>query len=339
MSGSRSSLTRTSFRPRSAGFTLIELLVVIAIIAILIALLLPAVQQAREAARRSQCKNNLKQIAIALHNYHDTHGVFPPGCIGSTVWSQPGSAGPDFGKPVVRMSWVPQIFPYIEQTALYNQIAPLMSTSAATSTYPGRGILISVLRCPSDPNSDKRDLMSDSTSPISPQPHSFTNYAGCQGSLGTHAAAATDQSPRLNGMFFAMSSTKMRDVTDGTSNTLFLGEIRLVACKTSGAGIDTASAWHGAIWNNFGSTTWFSAINPPNSRQTDRLTRCVTDYAPVPCANVNGGNNYLHARSAHTGGAHVAMVDGAVRFVNDNIDSTLYRSLATRAGGEVTGDF
>ncbi|HWL07645.1 MAG TPA: DUF1559 domain-containing protein [Planctomicrobium sp.] len=335
-------MNRTLFGHRR-GFTLIELLVVIAIIAILVSLLLPAVQQAREAARRSQCKNNLKQLGLALHNYHDMHRVFPPGCIGSSVWNDAALTGTlNYGKQVVRLSWVQQIFPYIDQGPLFNQIVPYMD-----GTIPGMGapigwtpmanVKITLLLCPSDPGKRQR-LSTPGSSPVYAD-HSFSNYAACMGSTGSNGNAdsltnSTDNSMRLNGTFYAMSSTRMRDLTDGSSQTLLLSEIVLVPDDPSASPADVAIDWHGWHWNLFSATTWFTTLNPPNTRTSDRLRRCV-----APCTQISSGNTLSHARSHHVGGVQGTLGDGSVRFISENIDRTTFRNLGSRNDGFTIGEF
>lgn len=328
---------------KSAGFTLIELLVVIAIIAVLIALLLPAVQQAREAARRSQCKNNLKQIALGLHNYLESHGVFPPGCVGSTTWN--GSQAPaaaDYGKSAARVSWIGLMLPYLDQAPLYHQVSPYMSgTAGSFSTmlpyqWPGVATKIPVLLCPSDPGSMKNSIvigLPTSTASNVP-PAAFSNYAGCMGS-GSTTVGTDNTASKLDGMFYAMSSTRMRDLTDGASNTIMISELKIVLDNLSGASADVASDWHGFIWNSYGPTVWFTTQLRPNTLTADKLRRC----AP-PCTLTGGENNgYMYTRSSHVGGVQSAFADGSARFVSENIDETTFRYLGSRADGNVIGDF
>lgn len=202
------------FRKKS-GFTLIELLVVIAIIAILIALLLPAVQQAREAARRTQCKNNLKQLGLALHNYHDTHNRFPPTQI------MVHYTGPNNTNPVARNhTWMSLILPYIEQSALYNSInfsAPMHdpATKIFQTLSTGETIVsrqIPGLTCPSDPGFGGG---------ISKHGLAHTNYAGNMGWDWHYRGPDIYQGPFQNGS----EGTRITDIKDGTSNTIALAEV------------------------------------------------------------------------------------------------------------------
>ena len=202
------SCVRSTFR---RGFTLIELLVVIAIIAILIALLLPAVQQAREAARRSQCQNNLKQIGLGLHNYHDTHKVFPPGVITDTGWA-----------------WGTMILPFVDQANLYNTMAPggIMDLSNATQLANAQTVL-NVYLCPSDPwgSPQKNTNYAITITPPGGSAATYnigmSNYTGASGtSLGNCEAVSS----MGTGILTINSNIKVRDVTDGASNTMLVGE-------------------------------------------------------------------------------------------------------------------
>ncbi|WP_437201282.1 DUF1559 family PulG-like putative transporter [Planctomicrobium sp. SH664] len=315
---------------RQRGFTLIELLVVIAIIAVLIALLLPAVQQAREAARRSQCKNNLKQIALALHNYHETHLVFPPGCVGNSVWS---------GTPPHpnRVAWTAFTFPYLDQATLFNLNMTDMSALPMSKTaldYSGAKTNLAVFKCPTDPNSTKQTYAS--TSGVLPA--TLSNYSGCQGTTGTQLG--TDQTAtKLDGIFYAMSKTSMRDITDGSSNVMLLSEIVLVRHGATVGNNSSETDWRGLIFNAYGPTTWFSTLYPPNTRQVDLLGRCINDSF-APCSYMGGsGNANVSSRSYHVGGVQSALADGSVRFISQNIDGRTFKYLGGRDDANVIGEF
>lgn len=327
-----------SFRhkDRHRGFTLIELLVVIAIIAILIALLLPAVQQAREAARRTQCKNNLKQLGLALHNYESTHGAFPMGRV-------------NFPKV---FSAHAQLLPYLDGANLYNLIdfntAPNFGTPSTPMTQNEMAARTRIpgYLCPSDfgrvPGSDFGPL----------------NYPATMGSgLNRLASGGVDSSSIKtgDGVMYSGSATRFADVIDGLSNTAAFSESILgpggnpsspsgppqkadgevlelsgATVTTTGscvAGGGTWSGLRGAKWLNghFGDTLYNHFYNP-NSRQFD-------------CGN--GSHNYglTAARSRHVGGVNVTLCDGSVRFVSDNVDIRTWQSVATRGQGEVIADY
>lgn len=315
--------------PRRHGFTLIELLVVIAIIAVLIALLLPAVQQAREAARRSQCKNNLKQIGLGMHNYHGVHLVFPYGT------RAVGSYGGDYaGKLMRRDTWFHQILPYIEQANLYEAY---VQAHVARQAANGGGVtwvydtgdadfapevanaVVPVTVCPSDPNAPGHG------------PRGFIgNYVGCAGSgqlLGTD----------LNGMFYNLSRTDIADLIDGTSNTVMMAETLVRRTGSGGGGPGEPGAyWDGGIWGEFGFTT----AEAPNTSLPDQIYHCsTTSNINAPCSTVGNAPAYNFARSLHTGGVQVAMADGSARFISNTINLLTWRALGTRAGGEVLGEF
>jgi len=308
-------------RSRKRAFTLIELLVVIAIIAILIALLLPAVQQAREAARRTQCKNNLKQIGIALHNYHDAFGAFPFGWGGT----RPASGSPGY-------SAISQLLPYFDQGNLYNTINfSLPLNDAANNT--ARLQEIPMLRCPSDFNNPQ------------PQAGGAINYMGNKGS------SILWQAPPQNGVFVYLDSIKIRDITDGTTNTAAFSE-RLLTDGNNGIVSPDSDV--------------FLAMTNPNTPD-EAIQMCYAVDINNPANQfplfmgapwINGQHTYLHVdvpnhrscgffptkatmppSSHHEGGVHLLLCDGSVRFVSENIDLALWRGIGTRSGGEVLGEF
>ncbi len=303
-------------QPRPA-FTLIELLVVIAIIAILVALLLPAVQQAREAARRSSCKNNLKQIGLAMHNYHDTHRTFPYGV---------RHAG-DSSAMHERETWMQQLLPFVEQ-------APLYDIYSADTTMGIWGIPVSigatvipVLMCPSDPSTpgfNYRGLFEGS-------------YVGCAGSTRIRMNDTNPNNVAMNGILYMQSKTQMRDIIDGTSNTIMHSEA-IIRGKT-GIGWGAAGQyWGGGRWGS----GMFTTLEPPNTSIADEHYSCKSVVLNAPCISTNSTADITiqnFARSYHTGGAQCLLADGAVRFVSENVDRGTFHALGTRAGGEVVGEY
>lgn len=281
--------------PDRRGFTLIELLVVIAIIAILIAILLPAVQQAREAARRTQCRNNLKQVGLALHNYLAAHAVFPPGVLGDD-----GSAASN----QLLHTWMTQLLPYLDQTQLYYLYDFNVRFNDPENADAVR-IQLSTYRCPTVPQE------------LAPGPFAVTHFVGNAGSL-----------PGNNdGMLFPMSVVQFRDVVDGTSSTIMVGEaayflggwaegaVNIVGGSGAGFGRSTMR------WSSCDATCAQPGLNP-------RLSNCS-----------GGCEQQLQFSSRHQGGVHFMYVDGHGGFVSENVDSSLLRALTTRNGSELTDGY
>jgi prepilin-type N-terminal cleavage/methylation domain-containing protein len=316
-------MSRRLLRPR--GFTLIELLVVIAIIAVLVALLLPAVQQAREAARRSQCKNNMKQLGLAFYNYHDALGTYPVNF--AVRGGGGGQAIADTGH-----SWLTMILPYVDQSPLYNNINHNATLSGTPGNIAAANTVIPVYLCPSDNGNNNGRLGNRSDYNVNP-PNTWavTNYKACAGSnwawgiaawnpvsspLGRNAGS-TDGLNAGNGILCSNQQntngpTRVRDVTDGTSQTFAIGE-----------NLPNYTQW---CW-------WYN----PNAVTAN----CAEPLNALLKRPINVGdwpNNYAFA-SKHVGGGHFVMADGAVRFISENIDLTTYRGLATVSSQEVTGDF
>ena len=313
---------------RRRAFTLIELLVVIAIIAVLIALLLPAVQQAREAARRSQCKNNLKQLGLAFHNYHDTFGCLPNG-------SHPTPTYPGGG---YHMGWAPKIFPYIDEaTRLHameafspNPITELGPWRLDGAPHNGRSEIwgpIPVFSCPSSPLGNRSPDIVNSTLPwIASQ--GALHYRGCAGRVEdvTNPSDGNNWRWANTGLIYPLSKTRFRDVIDGTSNTILLGE----SSSSYGWSSSMKAGWGGIqpwTWGMY----WYT--------DTRRLMLDSKNIQfPI---NYRGsfGTNHTPYTSTHVGGAHFLLADGSVHFVSQNIDLGLFKGLGTRAKGEVLGEW
>ncbi|QDU40966.1 putative major pilin subunit [Maioricimonas rarisocia] len=328
---------------KKPGFTLIELLVVIAIIAILIALLLPAVQQAREAARRSQCKNNLKQFGLGLHNYHDVHGMF---AIGGTpnVGNNPTAASSCCsGWP--RVGWQVRVLPFMDQAALYNAL-DFSLPEAYLSMVDGKEARrhnVPYTICPSY-DGDRFEggsaewaisTYTGSTGAASPSSVTATcnifdafrepgksinpTYGGAQ-TVGARTSGASGMFTR-NG-----APIRMRDVTDGTSNTIFVGE-QMPKC------VDHDGNWW--VQNGSGNAHGIT-LAPINTMST-----CpgVSNPEFPACTNTNEWQLSWGFRSQHAGGAHFLMVDGTVRFLNENIDHQMYQYLGGKGDGNTIGQF
>ena len=298
-----------SFRstPRRTGFTLIELLVVIAIIAVLIGLLLPAVQKVREAAARSTCQNNLKQIGLGLHSYHDTANQLPPGYESSnpgttanTSWCRSGGLQ---GPP-----WTVFILPHIEQGALYAQLDFTVPFQAASNQMadPNASIItpMKIYSCPSDQRLSTNQL--------------YTSYTGVAGGgtapdcANSGCSPAGDRAQYVRGMLWAGSKVRLTDAKDGTSNVFLVGETR------------------------YGSAAWGA------SSKQDGCTFPRTLAGAQEAINLHANTGVHETRgfsSDHIGGASFLMGDGSTHFVRENIDLTTYRSLGQRSDGLPVGGF
>lgn len=342
-------------RLRIRGFTLIELLVVIAIIAVLIALLLPAVQQAREAARRTQCKNNLKQLGLAAHNYHDTFLTFPinqsyGGVIGSTTDPYRGLGTTIF----VGM------LPYYDQAPLYNQIDWTTAGNwVVNQNIGGKQLgqyILPGLQCPTDPNSGR----------LLPTNYAPTSYAGSIGAqlmqsgngcnmatVGTYPApldpdgdgedpfgfgnprSDTANSATCTGMFqrgyggaSGALATRIRDVSDGTSNTILMGEIR-----------HTCNSFGGPYGWAFAENLWYATLAPINY-PTCPDSPNFNPSDPNPCRQMGSNWNTMFGfKSKHVGGAQFLFGDGTVKFLSENIDRTTYARLGAKADGGTVGEY
>lgn len=319
------SATRLGKSTGNKGFTLIELLVVIAIIAILVALLLPAVQQAREAARRSSCKNNLKQLGLAMHNYHDTHNVFPYG------WQAEVA-----GARHRRDCFFQRILPFVEQGNFYDLYSADNTEYVHQIPKSLAGTIVNTFMCPSDPSGPA--FGGGGTD------NGFQgNYVVCAG--GGADVAGTPPTINMNivttttgGMFGTNSRTNMRDVIDGTSNTLMMGE-GIIRGSTGANWGELGGYWGGAPHGSYG----FSTAGTPNTSVPDRVYSCKSTVWPnAPCENGNAGGlagRWNFARSYHKGGAQFVLADGGVRFISDNVNGTTYRNLGRTNDGQVLGEF
>jgi prepilin-type N-terminal cleavage/methylation domain-containing protein/prepilin-type processing-associated H-X9-DG protein len=319
------------------GFTLIELLVVIAIIAVLIGLLLPAIQKVREAANRISCASNLRQFGIAMHNYHDANGKFPPfqATAGSCCYG----------------TWQMEILPYCELGNLWNLYTNYGGTSATGPDFSHLGNAqvtsqrMKMFSCPSDTwnNSYKTVTVNGVTYGITNH-----NYVVCLGNADYNLLG--DGPPPgfppdfvvLRGVFVSRNwskynnvVTKITDITDGTSNTLLAAEVRQGQGGPSPIGDERGDTWQAE-------SALFTTYYTPNTSSPD-LTSGLGTCNPVPgmpCISETTNWNVLAARSQHAGGVNVVLCDGSSRFVTNNININVWRALSSIQGGEVIpGDF
>lgn len=346
--------TRTWGAARVRGFTLIELLVVIAIIAVLIALLLPAVQQAREAARRSQCKNNLKQFGLALHNYAETYTVFP-----AAVIRGPNCAGSPGPTRCNGLSFMARLAPYLDQAPLYGllnfSVEPAWKDTNPNGYAVASATRLPLMICPSDPV--RGQVARPDLGP--------TSYGACVSNTDNYCADPDwyegKSGPGLlaymctssgngTGVVYGNSKVSFAGITDGTSNTMVMSEFtagwpyvqqdnNFSGCLSGGTpaqtGYGTAYDPVGYSWIYAqGMQSWsYSTLLKPN----DPIVKLQNNNFCVGSPWV--GPARFGATSQHVGGVHVALCDGGIRFVSDNINLTVWQNLGNRSDGNVIGEF
>ena len=306
--------------PKHKAFTLIELLVVIAIIAILIGLLLPAVQKVRESAARMSCTNKQKQIALALHNYHGTYGMFPMGQPEGYATSGMGVGSSN------RSNWAATILPNLEQSAIGSQLDSLLAAGGQTFTSSFSTNVLSVFLCPSDPASPKIAATVGNAQGF------HINFITCHGS-GYATPTADPTGLNLDGIFYGKSKVRLTDITDGTSNTVMVSELL--------QGSDSVAGGHdvrGRMWNTVHAGTTFSTIFPPNSTVGDNTQGYCGAVPRAPCGAQSAINAFTLARSYHTGGVNMARADASVRFITNSISPAIWLAMGSRNGGEVINE-
>jgi prepilin-type N-terminal cleavage/methylation domain-containing protein/prepilin-type processing-associated H-X9-DG protein len=363
-------------RRRYKGFTLIELLVVIAIIAVLVALLLPAVQQAREAARRSQCKNNLHQLGLAQHNYHEVYNRFSQNV--NIIWSGPpwDISQRYFGGYT---SHLVLLLPQMDQSPLYNAIN--FSIATPTQVVGGKPVFQTVipsLQCPSE----SRGAVFNTTGIM----RAMTSYAGCNGStyqgspglcnfqtlipaagpgytptggedifgrmsIGQYARTDTGDQNHISGVIARSTwSANMKDITDGASNTIMMGEVRGWCSDALGYwgpqgnsnvnNVGVSGPMNVGGWSD-PESLWFSTTPPINfpTCPNENGTPAYTGGFNQGCRDVWNWDTSMGFKSLHNGGAHFVLCDGSVRFISQNIDYYTYQKLGDRWDGRAVGDF
>jgi prepilin-type N-terminal cleavage/methylation domain-containing protein len=344
-------MTMVRTRRFRSAFTLIELLVVIAIIAILIALLLPAVQQAREAARRTQCKNNLHNLGLALHNYHDVYGMFP-----MTVFDHTKGDAQGGWSPSSKGSYLVRILPYVDQAPLFNEFdfgiidtpwdVPVDRNLEGQRDASGkflRQYSIPIYVCPSDTARVNTGHSMKYSYAMSIGNQNMPNNNGCRlyechilntiplsgtpacnpGNSHGNIPAPSEASGIMSRMNWA---ARIADITDGTSNTIGMGEIRHTCSDHT--------QWGWLHFNN----AWIATNAPINYPMN-----CIGEKAVPNGTDCNAFNNAwstgMGFKSQHTGGAHFLLCDGAVKFITENIDYRQYQRLGDRRDGETIGEF
>ena len=350
---------------RKKGFTLVELLVVIAIIGILIGMLLPAVQQVREAARRTQCLNNMRQLGLACHNYHSAFMRFPPGC----NWNET-SGDNQRGEPVLpggqRVAWGVFLLPYIEQVNLENQFSDAtdrwdnswwaaVTGGSGTGTRYIPGEVIGPYICPSDAGGDTNDALTPSMAsdfPAEGGPLGKSNYVALAGAGSTQSddpdliagnMASFNDPARSSiwGVFGKNSRTSIAQIADGTSNTFLIGE-RATRSNLDSGDTGNEDANLGAVWAGVGNA---NADYPRRGASNDDVSKDWAVFGHMASEqptnwSINGADTPRGAGSSfHTGGSNFSVGDGSTRFVSQDLNVAVLADLIKMADGNVVSGF
>jgi len=330
LTGSHRALPGRRQADRHAGFTLVELLVVIAIIGTLVGLLLPAVQSAREAARATQCRNNLHQIGIALHHYHDHKQRFPAGWAGVASGHDPAEADDD----LPGWGWASELLPQVEATSLFDRIdrrLPIFHPLNSAVHAAERRAVVSVFLCASDipgpsaagegvfaiaaadDDHDAHDHEEDSDHPAEPvdgPPHASLCDLGKSNYIGVFGTGEVDEAPSAgDGVFFRNSRVGFQGMLDGSSKTLVVGERH----------------------SRLGSSTWTGVVAGSNAQRVRNVG--IADHTPN-----HPSHHFDDFTSLHPTGVNFLAGDASVRRIDDTIDETVYRALCTRSGGETVAE-
>ena len=315
-----------------AGFTLVELLVVIAIIAMLVTLLLPAVQTAREAARRAQCVNNMRQVCLSLINHHDAKEHFPHSnynYIDSTF-----TTPEPYNNTQDRRCWFHDTLPFLEEGPLFEAFEDHMDTGASALAFPQLGTPVPSFMCPSDGLSPKLNTFWGG---IGTDTQGFSgNFVACTGNDFFNPGKTADGKPanplvnssKLNGIFFAVSKVRIAQIEDGTTHTAMISEI-ILSPDTDSHDI------RGRYYNPAHGGVIFSTRITPNTLVPDRFNWCGKNPVPRAPCTWSDSNMFVSARSYHPGGVNMGMADGSVRFVPNGVDAEAYKAAGSRNGQEV----
>jgi prepilin-type N-terminal cleavage/methylation domain-containing protein len=306
-------------RAAFGGFTLVELLVVIAIIGVLVALLLPAVQSARESSRRTKCLNNLKQLGIALHSYHDAIGGFPPAYLENNPLTD-------------RANWITLILPHHEQGALFQLYDPTSNTGGGTGNIRLNQANVPVMQCPSDVDVPPAGF------PGITSTFALGNYLANNGFGPMISEYRPELSVTKPGVFMVNSRTRIAEIADGLSNTLLVAECLNVPSPGGGTKFD----WRGNL--TYPENCLFHWNNTPNSSNPDWLRDVLCVSIPrAPCITThtafNNRKNIVSARSLHPSGVQVLLADGSGRFVTNVVSLATWQALGSPNNGETIGDF
>ena len=324
-------------RPRNhrTAFTLVELLVVIAIVGVLVALLLPAVQAARETARRMQCSDHLKQVGLGLHNHHEAHRAMPPGSV------KPFYSGAN--NTIERRAWFEPLLPFIEEQALYDKLHGSIPFPSYTCYRPGAEKPAPTMICPSEILGVKNTTRT--TNPPNGEGF-FSNYALCVGN--DYNTTQNDQTGlKRNGIFYAQSKTQLGDVSDGTSHTVMGSEL-VLSTDLAGplpSGVTSGYDIRGEVHSGIDGGSLFSTIFTPNHATIGDWPYYYCQPIPrAPCSTTStGATSYLNvfqlARSYHPGGVNAVFADGSVQFISDEISQDVWQAFGSRNGGESLAAF
>lgn len=358
---------------RRRAFTLIELLVVIAIIAVLIALLLPAIQMAREAARRTECTNRLKQLSLACANHADAFGSLPPGHLSfDEAANRCNTGGWQVNANEIGFNWISQLFDYLDEPVYAENLKLCADDFNGTTEAPGHTSNPSdhceyyaefgnvgrktpnVLKCPSAPRLKQIFTSGDFGLESLAKGNYAANYGAdnflswetptLQGAFGTLFLHQNDVVATLGGdgnRFKEGMGVQTRDITDGTTKTLMISEVMGIDSGVGSTNVDLRGVW---INPSMGASA-FSAKFGPNSTTRDRILSCdlnIPPNSPMQCEQASAPTDcdvWASARSSHGGGVNAAMCDGSVQFFSDSIDEAVWRALSTIAGGETNSEF